>query len=91
MTLSVFLPYKKDISVSFTIFVSEFAEMYTTFPFSATKIGQFLISAIFGTPMVLPYMVIGFLIADNLTAYVQNLEDTKPSLTFHPTCTLPAC
>ena len=50
MTIFVFRHSEKDIFVSFTIFVSESAEMCTVFPFSATKIGQFPISAIFGTP-----------------------------------------
>ena len=39
-----------DISVLFTICVSGSAEMCTTFPFSATKIGQYPTSALFGTP-----------------------------------------
>ena len=47
---SVFRPSEKEILVSFTIFVSESAEMCTIFPFSAMKIGQFPTSAIFGNP-----------------------------------------
>ena len=41
----------KGYSVSFTVFVSESAEICTIFPFSATKIGQFPTFAIFGTPL----------------------------------------
>ena len=58
LTSSVFRPSEKDISVSFTIFVSESAEMCTIFPFSATKIGQFPTSAIFGTPPVVNYNIL---------------------------------
>ena len=50
LTISVFRPFENHISVSFTIFVSASAEMCTKCPFSATKIGQFPTSTIFGTP-----------------------------------------